>query len=600
MLTSRTRLCVLLAVLFLPASIASAQATAPIGTDQVPSRDRIVPLRTGTGSVKGRVLDGTTGAGVARARVVLQGPTRSTVMTDADGSFEFVNLPPGPITIAVEKATYLATRYPTPGRTIRSNMRPRMLGDGQALDNVIIPMFHGASISGRVLDANGDLVDSAQVNVLRMPASGRPGQPMQRGGTSTDDRGEFRIGRLDAGTYLLNVRGGRGGGETTAGSPPPTLQPVPTYYPSATSLEQAQPITLEKAQSITDIDVVLVEVLPGVVTGTLTMSKGAGLESSNAWVNARQVTSDAGRGYYGGFVTGTSVRPDGTFRLVLPPGEYQLETRISPRTVNMPPRPEDEQFGTAKIGVVSGGEEAIAITVGHGATATGRVVFEGSAPPSASLGKARVPLFSETGECRAGEATISPDWTFKVEGLSGTCSQPPGQMFGPWNVKAVMINGDDIANAPFTFQPDQQLRNVQVIVTDKRSELVFHVTDDSGQSTPDYVAIVYPVEKARWPMFARYFVGPLVDLMTSAQNRPTVTNTAIVPSAASTPRRESMSALRPGDYYVVAVDDMEPEDYRDPVVLERLRSSAVRVTMTDGTVDVSLRRISFAKAVASR
>src|SRR5262249_49022960 len=210
MLTSRFRSSALLALLFFPVSVASGQVTAAIGTDQVVSRDRLAPQRSGTGSVKGRVLDGTTGTGVARARVVIQGPTRSTVMTDASGAFAFANLPPGPITIAVDKSTYLSTRYPTPGRTIRSNMRPLMLGDGQALENVTIPMFHGASISGRVLDANGDLVDNAQVNVLRLPMAGRAGRPVMRGGASTDDRGEFRIGRLDAGTYLLQVTSGRG------------------------------------------------------------------------------------------------------------------------------------------------------------------------------------------------------------------------------------------------------------------------------------------------------------------------------------------------------------------------------------------------------
>jgi hypothetical protein len=134
-----------------------------------------------------------------------------------------------------------------------------------------------------------------------------------------------------------------------------------------------------------------------------------------------------------------------------------------------------------------------------------------------------------------------------------------------------------------------------VIVTDKRAELVFHVSDESGQSTSNYVVVVYPVEKTRWSMFSRYFVGPIVASVASAG-----TNVGILASPATTPARESMSALRPGDYYVVAVDDIEPEDYRDPVVLERLRSNAVRVTVTEDTVEVSLRRISFANAVASK
>src|SRR3954469_17924488 len=95
----------------------------PGGIVQGPPRDRVPPPRTGTGSVKGRVVDGVTGAALARARVIVQGPTRMSVSTDASGAFALVNLPPGPINLSVDKATYLSTRFPTPGRTVRSNFR---------------------------------------------------------------------------------------------------------------------------------------------------------------------------------------------------------------------------------------------------------------------------------------------------------------------------------------------------------------------------------------------------------------------------------------------------------------------------------------------
>jgi hypothetical protein len=53
--------------------------------------------------------------------------------------------------------------------------------------------------------------------------------------------------------------------------------------------------------------------------------------------------------------------------------------------------------------------------------------------------------------------------------------------------------------------------------------------------------------------------------------------------------------VRPGDYYAVAVDDMEVEDSRDPAVLERLASSGVRVTVSEGvSQDVPLRRLKMA------
>src|SRR5262249_45943455 len=144
-----------------------------------------------------------------------------------------------------------------------------------------------------------------------------------------------------------------------------------------------------------------------------------------------------------------------------------------------------------------------------------------------------------------------------------------------------------------------QLRNVQVIVTDKRSNLVFRVSDENGQTTRDYVIVVYPIDKARWMTGSRIFVGPS-ELTMAMMMRPS--QAAMTPGQPlPAPRREAMSGLSPGEYYVVAVDDMEPEDQRDPVVLERLRSSSVRVTLSEGAdTELPLRRVSFAAVMSRR
>ena len=71
---------------------------------------------------------------------------------------------------------------------MRARMQPLLLRDGQVVENLTIPLFHGSAIAGRVLDAHGDPVESAQVRVLRISAR-RPsddGRAMQ-----TNDLGEF-------------------------------------------------------------------------------------------------------------------------------------------------------------------------------------------------------------------------------------------------------------------------------------------------------------------------------------------------------------------------------------------------------------------------
>ena len=63
---------------------------------------------------------------------------------------------------------------------------------------------------------------------------------------------------------------------------------------------------------------------------------------------------------------------------------------------------------------------------------------------------------------------------------------------------------------------------------------------------------------------------------------------------------ERFVGLPPGEYYVIAIDDMEVEDSQDPGVLERLTSSAIRVTLTDeAPIEVPLRRFTFADIVRS-
>src|SRR5450759_322680 len=111
---SMLRRFVIAAGIVLRASAAGAQAP------QQPARDRpLPPPQVGTGAIKGRVVDGQSGAAVARARVRLvglsQGAQRPSILTDDSGTFAFTTLPAGTYSIQVDKSTFLAGRYPEGG-----------------------------------------------------------------------------------------------------------------------------------------------------------------------------------------------------------------------------------------------------------------------------------------------------------------------------------------------------------------------------------------------------------------------------------------------------------------------------------------------------
>ena len=519
---------------------------------------------TGAGVVAGRVIDGATGAPLQRARVRLRaGGTPSRLVVAArDGGFRFENVPAGRFSLFVSKSTYLDTTYPDGGRTIRSTDHA-VLAAGQRLEGAVVKMYRGASISGRILDAHGDPVDAASVVVWHH----RPGSRPQVGGNvQTNDLGEFRIARLTAGSYILAAVPHNRQWEESA--PGPLLpQPVPTYFPSTVSADLAEPIAVERGESIANIDVVLAEGTPVTVTGVVVDRDGQPIPR-DAWVHAWMPGRSLKKTFDGG---STVVRPEGTFRLTLHPGEYVLQATVQQ---SAPGGIGTERVGQTRVTVGGSPEESVTIVVGHGARASGRVVFESAGPPPpAPKAPLHLPLHSGDGTCRSGAARISPDWTFQVEGLHGVCSAPRHLTFGRWRLKAVRNEGTDLLGRSIAFEPERPLDDLQLVFTDRRSELTFGVTDERGQTTTEYVVLVFPTERARW------------------EEEEPIALTFVLPPG----ERRAAMVVAPGHYFVTAVDDLGWEDARSPAVLDRLVTSAVRATVVEGAiVNVSLRRIRFA------
>ena len=108
---------------------------------------------------------------------------------------------------------------------------------------------------------------------------------------------------------------------------------------------------------------------------------------------------------------------------------------------------------------VAGETTDVSVVMGAGATASGRVIFEGTTPPPSPPANATVPLGNQRGlQCRAGELHIAADWTFTVEGLMGTCTAPGSCLFGRWMLKSVTIDNREMKNGAMTFEPGRRSR----------------------------------------------------------------------------------------------------------------------------------------------
>jgi hypothetical protein len=301
---------------------------------------------------------------------------------------------------------------------------------------------------------------------------------------------------------------------------------------------------------------------------------------------------------------GTGSRSDGTFRMQLAAGDYSIDVHINPPFVpGQTYRSDTERFGSARISVAPSSVENVTIVVGRGATATGRIVFEGGTPaPPIPKQPIYLPFHNSDGQnCRSGQPIIAADWTFRIEGLAGTCSGVQTTTFGRWTLKAVMHGGENLLERQVTFETGQNLSDVQLIFTDKRTELTFQVSDERGQLTRDYVVIAFPVDKARWTDSPRYLrtYAPMPQEMVAS--RIVTMGSAAIELPANVleqMRREVLLGLPAGDYYVLAVDDIETEASRDPRILEQLTSSASRVSVSDAAPSqMVLRRFKLSELV---
>src|SRR6476660_4288114 len=102
------------ALLILPAA-AGAQQQIQINPDGAPMQF-LMPGRqpkSGTGVLRGRILAADTGAILRRAQVRISSPDigTKTAFTDAQGRYEFKDLPAGRFTVSVSKSGFVTMQY---------------------------------------------------------------------------------------------------------------------------------------------------------------------------------------------------------------------------------------------------------------------------------------------------------------------------------------------------------------------------------------------------------------------------------------------------------------------------------------------------------
>ena len=586
---------VLIALAFLAAAApARAQQQIVIEATQPAGEPMMMPglggprqLKTGTGRILGRVVSTDTGGPLRRAQVRLtaQEIGVKVALTDAEGRYEFRELPAGRFTLNASKSGYVSVQY---GQTRPFEQgRPIELADKQVLAKTDVAMPRGGVISGRIVDEFGDPLPDALVSAMRQTWSNGRRRLLPTGRTSqTNDLGQYRMYGLPPGEYYISASLRNtditimdaallGGPSSGASGSTPSSGYAPTYFPGTTTATSAQRVTVAVGQEAQNTDFALAPVRLARITGTVMTSDGKPLDGGMVSAMPASRTGEVGLALMGGATGRTS--KDGNFSIPsVAPGEYTLtvrsvriitsdggDTMMFRATIGGGSDGTDSE--TASVPVVVSGEDLsnVVIITSKGATANGRLTFEGGAPPAATGVRINSVAADTDGPIMmaAGGVTAKDDGSFQLKGLSGRRllrlnNLPPG-----WTLKSVRLNGDDVTDSGIEFKSGQDLSGLELVASSKQTEITGGVTASNGSPLKDYTVVVFSDDPQYWTLpFTRWVNGTRPD----QEGRFRVRN------------------LPAGSYNIVAVDYIEAGAWGDPELLDRLKSHAKRITLSDG------------------
>ena len=519
---SRAFLC-LVALVVVPASV-WAQPPAP-ARDTTP--------QTGTAVIRGRVLVDGTDHALPRTQIRATSETGRTydANTDGDGRYEVKQLPTGNYTVSASRSNYVAH---TLGQKRPGGVGTRIdVADGQTIAGVDFKLMRAGVITGRVVDEAGDPVTDVQVAPVRSQLMNGTRQMMPTGrGATTNDLGEFRIFGLQPGRYYIAaVYRGSMGGDTDDRS-----GYGPTYYPGTGNLAQAQRITIAAGQTIDSVNFMLLPVRTVKVSGVALDAQGRPL--SGAFINIITRSFMAGGG-------GAAIRPDGKFTISgLTPGDYALRVNV----------PGNNESATLPITIADTDVSDIQLIANKPATIRGRVVLDDSAPPpkGSSLG---IFVQNDLPMMAGGNVRVKDDFTFETTMAAGHARM--WSFAGDWRLRTVRLDGADVTDAGFDVPPTG-INGLVVELSARHADLSGTVVDANGAAARDYLVLIFPQNAEQWTR----------------------------PNAVSTARPSADGAFKlrmpGGDYYAVALEELDQGASNDPDILGQLRDGAQRLSVADG------------------
>jgi protocatechuate 3,4-dioxygenase beta subunit len=296
------------------------------------------PAPTGTGAIEGQVVNQATGAPLKKANVRLFGsrtqpgimPTNAAKETDDQGRFSFTSLPPGKYQLSATRQGFLNGSYGA--RKFSGSGTPLNLGQDQQMRDLAIKLSPQSVIVGKVLDEDGEPMGNVQVRILKYTYRQGKKQWVNSTSANTSDIGEFRLANLMPGRYIVSASPRNNPGMGVMQTPSadalpdkPEMAYTVTYYPNSATQSAAVPVDVGPGAEVRGIDIRPVKTRVFRIRGRVVVPEGSGRGQPMVMLSARDGAEFQGPGNMNG-----ARPPDYRFELTgVRPGSYTITANIN-------------------------------------------------------------------------------------------------------------------------------------------------------------------------------------------------------------------------------------------------------------------------------
>jgi hypothetical protein len=542
------------------------------------------------------------------------GGPQNQVKTGETGSFEFLNVNPGQYQVAVDHEGFISQEYGQ--RTWNGRGTPITVVAGQKITSLTVQLVPTGTIAGKIVDERGDPMVRVQVQALTYQYQNGIRTLVTSQQERTNDQGEYRLYWLNPGDYYVTATpdaGGFGPGPGGRGGPP---QPVAaattsdevyaaTYYPGGTDPETAVSVRLPAAQEVRGVNFILRPVHTVKVSGKITVPPTTATTQQTAAQQAAQnAQAQGGRGGRGGGRGGPGgpggpgggmqilftrigastggrggpgggrggpggggpgggrggpgpgqvpvfVDPDGTFQIQnVVPGSYNL-TAIQPA---------QDKFLSARtrVEVGYGNVENINLTLNPGIDISGKIAVDDSKTPQQfQMNRVRVQLTpSEDLPVGNVQAQVQDDGTFVLNNVAAMNYRITVNGLSNGYVISGRYGNSDAFNDLLQVETDRA-NPLVVQVGFSPGSVSGTVEDSHGQPFQAATCVLVPASRGR------------VDLYKTVSSDQT--------------GRFNFANVAPGDYKLVAWEDVPSGAYLDPAFFKQYEGQATSITIARGS-----------------